>query len=199
MWWKIRRTWNNVLSLMQLHIPTLTKKGTLAYITKTIAFCLKQGCFIRRLKIHDFGWQRGAKDFLECQNIHFNHMLEGNKGCAILRKQEKNRKYFAAITHHVRHNLHCYSGTKFRIIAVMAKQQLVQANDKNKSYFLCERNPPMISGFLSQRVSNAESVSISWRHHDARVFMQKYTHYAVITFEWHHTPNKFFPISSSFP
>ena len=89
MWWKIRRTWNNVLSLMQLHIPTLTKKGTIAYITKTIAFCLKQGCFIRRLKIHDVGWQRGAKDFLECQNIHFNHMLEGNKGCAILRKQEK--------------------------------------------------------------------------------------------------------------
>ena len=30
----------------------------------------------------------------------------------------------------------------------------------------CEGNPPMTSDFLPQRVSNAESVSISWRHRD---------------------------------
>ena len=30
---------------------------------------------------------------------------------------------------------------------------------------LCEGNPPVTGGFLSQRVSNAENVSILWRHH----------------------------------
>ena len=30
---------------------------------------------------------------------------------------------------------------------------------------LCERNPPVISGFRSQRANNAENVSIWWRHH----------------------------------
>ena len=30
---------------------------------------------------------------------------------------------------------------------------------------LCERNPPVIGGFPSQRARNAENVSIWWRHH----------------------------------
>ena len=30
---------------------------------------------------------------------------------------------------------------------------------------LCEGNPPVTGGFPSQRVSNAENVSIRWRHH----------------------------------
>ena len=30
---------------------------------------------------------------------------------------------------------------------------------------LCERNSPVTSGFPSQRASNAENVSIWWRHH----------------------------------
>ena len=30
---------------------------------------------------------------------------------------------------------------------------------------LCEENPPVTSGFPSQRASNAENVSIWWRHH----------------------------------
>ena len=32
---------------------------------------------------------------------------------------------------------------------------------------LCEGNPPVTGGFSSQRVSNAENVSIWWRHHGA--------------------------------
>ena len=32
---------------------------------------------------------------------------------------------------------------------------------------LCEGNPPVSDGFPSQRVSNAENVSIRWRHHDS--------------------------------
>ena len=31
---------------------------------------------------------------------------------------------------------------------------------------LCEGNPPVTGGFLSQRASNAENVSIWWRHRD---------------------------------
>ena len=31
---------------------------------------------------------------------------------------------------------------------------------------ICEGNPPMTDGFPSQRDSNAEIVSISWRHHE---------------------------------
>ena len=30
----------------------------------------------------------------------------------------------------------------------------------------CEENPPMTCGFPSQKASNAENVSIGWRHHD---------------------------------
>ena len=32
---------------------------------------------------------------------------------------------------------------------------------------LCEGNPPVAGGFPSQRASNAENVSIWWRHHDS--------------------------------
>ena len=35
---------------------------------------------------------------------------------------------------------------------------------------LCEGNPPVNGGFLSQRASNAENVSISWRHHVQSVY-----------------------------
>ena len=31
---------------------------------------------------------------------------------------------------------------------------------------LCEENSPMTGEFLAQRASNAENISISWRHHD---------------------------------
>ena len=31
---------------------------------------------------------------------------------------------------------------------------------------LCEGNPPVTGGFHSQRVNNAENISIQWRHHD---------------------------------
>ena len=38
---------------------------------------------------------------------------------------------------------------------------------------LCEGNPPMTGGFLSQRTSNAENVSIWWCHHLWRKFEPK--------------------------
>ena len=36
---------------------------------------------------------------------------------------------------------------------------------------LCEGNPPVTGGFPSQRTSNAENVSIWWRHHAADEFL----------------------------
>ena len=36
---------------------------------------------------------------------------------------------------------------------------------------LCEGNPPVIGGFPSQRASNAENASISWRHRDIFSFL----------------------------
>ena len=39
---------------------------------------------------------------------------------------------------------------------------------------LCEGNLPMISGFPSQKISNAENVSIWWRHHDVSIICHIY-------------------------
>ena len=49
----------------------------------------------------------------------------------------------------------CLSSTLSRL-AIKEKSSL--------SLALCERNPPVTRGFPSQRVSDAESVSMSWRH-----------------------------------
>ena len=51
----------------------------------------------------------------------------------------------------------------------MFAQSFVQAQIKKISKVcvtgLCEANPPLTDGFSSQRASNAEHVSIWWRHH----------------------------------
>ena len=39
-------------------------------------------------------------------------------------------------------------------------------NQNSASLALCGGNPPVTDGFPSQRASNAESVSIPWRHHE---------------------------------
>ena len=49
---------------------------------------------------------------------------------------------------------------------------------------LCEGNPPVTGGFPSQRVSNAENVSIWWRHHNknpCRVFFPLHYQYTTST------------------
>ena len=56
-------------------------------------------------------------------------------------------------------HLHCFS------------QQFVQVHIKQnikapRITCLCEGNPPVTDGFPSQRASNAENVSIWWRHHE---------------------------------
>ena len=43
---------------------------------------------------------------------------------------------------------------------------------KHGSTGLCEGNPPVTSGFPSQRVSDAENVSIWWRHHTPPFYRQ---------------------------
>ena len=39
---------------------------------------------------------------------------------------------------------------------------------------LCEGNPPVTSGFPSQKGSNAGSVSVPWCHHDKEPDIHKY-------------------------
>ena len=52
---------------------------------------------------------------------------------------------------------------------VLFAQPFVQVQIKKISKLrvtgLCEGNPPVTRGFPSQRASNAENVSIWWRHH----------------------------------
>ena len=38
---------------------------------------------------------------------------------------------------------------------------------------ICEGNPPVAGGFPSQRASNEESVSMSWRHHGSHSYPQQ--------------------------
>ena len=55
-------------------------------------------------------------------------------------------------------------------VAIVCSVVCSGANHKKKSRIrttgLCEGNPPVISGFLSQRAINAENVSIRRRNHD---------------------------------
>ena len=47
------------------------------------------------------------------------------------------------------------------------------------SLALCGGNPPMTGGFLSQRASNVESVSISWCHHVKKLFQSSISLYHI--------------------
>ena len=54
----------------------------------------------------------------------------------------------------------------------------------------CEGKPPVTDEFPSQRASNAENISISWRHHvlnngDASSGRYLWTHFHEIIFDWH--------------
>ena len=44
-------------------------------------------------------------------------------------------------------------------------QAQIKENIKAPRHWLCEENPPVTIGFPSQRDSNAENISIWWRHH----------------------------------
>ena len=44
-------------------------------------------------------------------------------------------------------------------------QVQIKENIKAPRHWLCEGNPPVIGEFPAQRASNAENVSIWWRHH----------------------------------
>ena len=61
---------------------------------------------------------------------------------------------------------------------------------------LCEGNPPVTDGFPSQRASNAEDVSIWWRHHDENFFVSNFSIrnwccYLRFFFQINHITNQF--------
>ena len=43
------------------------------------------------------------------------------------------------------------------------------------SLALCEWNPPVTDGFLSQRASNMENISMPWRHHGTHFYSNYYS------------------------
>ena len=58
----------------------------------------------------------------------------------------------------------CRQSLTFRLFLIMFVRSDIKENIKTP-YHLCKDNPPLTDGFPSQRASNAESVSMSWRHH----------------------------------
>ena len=81
-----------------------------------------------------------------------------------------NQKLYTLWTHHIITATSCDTITSWRLRSPkiwMFVQQLVYTNDKEypSLLVLCEGNPPLTGRFPSQRASNTEAVSISWRHH----------------------------------
>ena len=68
-------------------------------------------------------------------------------------------------TLHRRHNERDDISNQRRINCLLSR--LFRRKPKKTSMFtsLCEENPPVTGRFPSQKASNAENVSISWRHH----------------------------------
>ena len=63
-----------------------------------------------------------------------------------------------------------------RLFAQLFVQAKIKENFKGPlHYSLCERNPPVMGGFPSQRVSNVEIVSIWWRHHETIICLWSYS------------------------
>ena len=65
------------------------------------------------------------------------------------------------------------SAMAFQITGIQIVCSTVWLGAKKTSKFrvtgLCEENPPVNGEFPSQKASNAECVSIWWRHHDERI------------------------------
>ena len=50
---------------------------------------------------------------------------------------------------------------------------------------LCEGNPPVTGGFLSQRANNADNVSVWWRHHELLWYTGRYFPFLSHVRHWH--------------
>ena len=57
-----------------------------------------------------------------------------------------------------------------RLFAQPFIQAQIKDNIKAPRHWLCARNSPVTGEFLAQKASNAENVSIWWRHHDMNIF-----------------------------
>ena len=69
--------------------------------------------------------------------------------------------------------------TTSRFFAQPFVQAQIRETSKLRATGLCEVNPPVTGGFPSHRASNAENVSIWWRHHACMVLCiasQLWTH-----------------------
>ena len=67
-----------------------------------------------------------------------------------------------------RHDEH-HGASNHRRLDCLLKRLFRRRSKKTSNFYvagLCEGNPPVTSGFSSERASNAKNVSIWWRHHD---------------------------------
>ena len=117
-------------------------------------------------------------------NLLFGHVicLVYNKAnisvTAFLSSVRKIR--LAQSPHHMTNNAvavtshECRSATNYRQLDYLFSNLfMLWQRSKCQSFVLltlCEEKTPVTSGFPSHRASNAESVSVSWRHHDRKVF-----------------------------
>ena len=54
------------------------------------------------------------------------------------------------------------------VCSILFFRRRLKKTSKFRVADLCEGNPPVTNGFPSQRASNAENVSIWWRHHETK-------------------------------
>ena len=57
-----------------------------------------------------------------------------------------------------------------RCLGYLLNRLFRRGSKKGLNFRHCEKNPPVTGGFPSQRASNAENVSILWRHHVNHIY-----------------------------
>ena len=87
--------------------------------------------------------------------------------CRINRSLHAMRKDFKYLPHYRCHN-ECNGISNHQCLDCLLNNSFRHRSKKTSKLHttgLCERNPPVTSGFRSQRASNTKNVSIWWRHH----------------------------------
>ena len=104
---------------------------------------------------------KGCKSFSYKKNV-----------CLYWQYWEDNSWIWLCIIFFLHHNK-CHGVSNHRCLDCLPNR-LFRSRSKKTSKLrftgLCEGNPPVTGGLPSQRASNAENVSIWWRHHDIGMY-----------------------------
>ena len=111
----------------------------------------------------------GKCNILPVVNTFIRHMMIQNSIHWVIGGNFSNTRY--STTLQWRHDEH--DGDSNHRLLDCLLNRLIRRLSKKTSQFrvigLCEGNPPVIGEFSSQRTSNAENVSIWWRHHATKL------------------------------